>query len=85
MAPNPRKDFFLPVAVDYLLPPSPGIPLSILRCASAKTAAGLERPLVASSSAVAIDVQNLPICGMFGMTSPASAHRFISPSSGLLR
>ena len=47
--------------------------LSMFFKASLRAISGVTPPFVAISKAALIEVQNLPICGMFGITTPFSA------------
>ena len=47
--------------------------LSMFFRASCRATSGVAPPFVAISKAAPIEVQNLPICGMFGITTPFSA------------
>jgi hypothetical protein len=47
--------------------------LSIFFKASCRATSGVAPPFVAISNAAFIELQNLPICGMFGITTPFSA------------
>ena len=42
-----------------------------------KATSGLARPLVAISSAAFIELQNLPICGIFGITTPFRTFSYV--------
>jgi hypothetical protein len=46
--------------------------LSMFFKASSRAISGVTPPFVAISRAALIEVQNLPICGMFGITTPFS-------------
>jgi len=47
--------------------------LSMFFKASFRATSGVAAPFVAISKAAFIELQNLPICGMFGITTPFSA------------